>query len=292
MFRYTWAMNPQGAPKSQHHLFARSSEYSRVSPAERVLVALLPAPRNWQMVKSQGWYWIPCKSAPPSNYEHIAFYFGSDKFGPDAYKIAWMARVASQRTVLRRDLFPSEPFHARADEFYLKINLGLLQPLPQPIISRRKRFLVFFATTLRKLRGASELNDLWHESPLEDEMWRGLKQENIEAEGQWRLKLAKRNYCLDFAVFCARGNLNIECDGDTYHANPEKSRGDNQRNNALTHEGWAVLRFNTQQIVHEMADCLHEVRSTISGRGGVQLWQGGTSFPATGEEGAQQMSLF
>ncbi len=277
---------------STNHLFARSSEYARVAPAERVLVAILPEPRNWQMVKSQGWYWIPCKSAPPSNYEHIAFYFGSKKFGPDAYTIAWMARVASERTVLRRDLFPSEPFHPRADLPYLKINLGLLQALPQPIVSRRQRFLVFFATTLRKLQNARELNDLWHESPLEDAMWRGLKQGNIEAEGQWRLKIAKRNYCLDFAVFCPRGNVNIECDGDTYHANPEKSRDDNQRNNALTHEGWAVLRFNTQQIVHEMAECLGEVRSTISAHGGVQLFDGGLSFPATGEEGAQQMSLF
>ncbi len=288
-------MQPRRVTKpanSANHLFARSPEYSRVSPAERVLVALLPAPRNWQMVKSQGWYWIPCKSAPPSNYEHIAFYFGSPKFGADAYQIAWMARVANYRTVLRRDLFPSEPFHPRADLPYLKINLGILQPLPQPIISRRQRFLVFFATTLRKLQSARELNDLWHESPLEDEMWRGLRAGNIEAEGQWRLKIAKRNYCLDFAVFCARGNLNIECDGDTYHANPEKSRDDNQRNNALTHHGWSVLRFNTHQIVHEMADCLGEVRGTISEHGGVQLWDGGVSFPATGEEGAQQMSLF
>ena len=285
-------MQPCRATYSKNHLFARSSEYARVSPAERVLVAILPEPRNWQIVKSQGWYWIPCKSAPPSNYEHIAFYFGSKKFGADAYQIAWMARVANERTVLRRDLFPSEPFHPRADLPYLKINLGLLQQLPQPIVSRRQRFLVFFATTLAKLQNARELNDLWHESPLEDEMWRGLRVGNIEAEGQWRLKIAKRNYCLDFAVFCARGNVNIECDGDTYHANPEKSRGDNQRNNALTHEGWAVLRFNTQQIVHEMADCLGKVRGTISSRGGVQLLDGGTSFPATGAEGSQQMSLF
>lgn len=288
-------MHSTSGQKSAHsgaHWFARSREYSRVSSAERVLVAILPDPRNWQMVKSQGWYWIPCKSAPPSNYEHIAFYFGSKKFGADAYKIGWMARIAGQRTVLRRDLFPSEPFHPRADLPYLKINLGLLQELPRPIVSRRQRFLVFFATTLRKLQGADELNDLWHDSPLEDEMWHGLKKQSIEAERQWRVKAGKRDYCLDFAVFCARGGLNIECDGDTYHANPEKSRGDNQRNNALTHEGWAVLRFNTQQIVHEMADCLHEVRSTISGRGGVQLFEGGTRFPATGEEGAQQMSLF
>ena len=244
------------------------------------------------MVRTQGWYWIPSKSAPPSDYDHIAFYFANKGFGERAYQIGWMAKVDSYRTMSRGHLFPSEPFHPRADEPYLKINLGLLQQLPRPIVSRRERFLVFFATTLDKLRHADELNDLWHDSPLEDEMWHGLKQQSIEAERQWRIKAGKRDYCLDFAVFCARGGLNIECDGDTYHANPEKSRVDNVRNNALTHKGWAVLRFNTHQIAHEMADCLHEVRSTITERGGVQLFAGGIRFPASGTEGVQQMSLF
>lgn len=173
----------------------------------------------------------------------------------------------------------------------MKLEIGELKALPRPIISRRARFLVFLSTTLEKLHGADELNDLWHESPLEDEMWSGLKNEGIEAERQWRLKAGQRNYCLDFAVFCARGGLNIECDGDSYHTDLEKSR-DNIRNNALTVDGWAVLRFNTRQIVHEIGACLQEVRATVSERGGVQEMAGGVRFPATGKDGAQQMSLF
>ena len=273
-------------------LFPRAAQYRRVLPSQRVLVALLPTPHDWEIVREEGWYRIPVKSAPPSNYGHIAFYFGAKSFGKEAYQVAWWATLKREQTVLRRDLFPDAPAHPRADLPYLKLELGELKALPNPIVSRRARFLVFLSTTLSKLHGAQELNDLWHESPLEDEMWDGLKNDGIEAERQWRLKAGRKNYCLDFAVFCARGGLNIECDGDAYHTSPEKSREDNERNNALTSDGWAVLRFNTQQIVHELPHCLREVRDTISGRGGVLDIAGNVRFPSSGEDGARQMSLF
>jgi hypothetical protein len=37
----------------------------------------------------------------------------------------------------------------------------------------------------------------------------------------------KDNYSLDFAVYCDKGNIDIETDGDTYHVNPEGSAKDN-----------------------------------------------------------------
>lgn len=291
-------MNPSdsptrsGAANRGAFLFPRAREYSNVLPSQRVLVALLPSLRDWELVQNEGWYRIPCKSAPPSNYGHIAFYFGSKEFGARAWQISHWATIAREETLTRRQLFPLESQHPRASALYFKLSLQALQELPRPIVSRRARFLVFLSTTLPKLRGADELNDLWHQSPLEDELWHGLKTNDIEAERQWRLRAGQRNYCLDFAVFCARGGLDIECDGDSYHANSEKSRDDNARNNALTRDGWAILRFSTAQIVGEMAECLRQVRETISQRGGVQSCDGQTRFPATGPEGARQMSLF
>lgn len=279
-------------PKQAGYLFPRARDYARVLPSQRVLVALLPTMRDWELVQEQGWYRIPVKSAPPSTYGHVAFYFGSKAFGENAWQVAYWATLKREQTVTRRDLFPDEPHHPRADLSYLKLSLGELKALPNPIVSRRARFLVFLSSTLDKLHSATELNDLWHESPLEDEVWHGLKTEKIETERQWRLKAGGRNYCLDFAVFCARGGLNIECDGDSYHTSAEKSREDNARNNALTSDGWAVLRFNTQQIVHELPECLREVRDTINGRGGVPEVAGQARFQASGENSALQMSLF
>ena len=227
-------------------------------------------PRDWKIVRQQRWYRIPCKSAPRADYEHLAFYFGDARFGKWAWNIGWWATICHREIKSRRELLPDESSHARADLLYFKLNLEPLQKLEFSIASRNRRDLVFVPTTLDKLFNAEDFNDLWHESPLEDEMWHGLKSCGIRAERQWFLSAGGRRYCLDFAVFCERGGINIECDGDAYHANSEKSREDNVRNNALTANGWAVLRFSTEQIVHEMPTCLNAICATIAQRGGVK----------------------
>lgn len=58
---------------------------------------------------------------------------------------------------------------------------------------------------------------------------------------------------LDFALYCGRGKVDVETDGDTWHANPKKARQDNVRDNALKTAGWRVLRFTTKQIREEMS---------------------------------------
>ena len=251
-----------------------SLEYERVAPDQRVMVALLPQPRDWHLLREQGWYRIPCKSAPQQKYEHLAFYFGDQSFGQRSWQIRWWATIENREIKSRRELLPDEAGDAKADLLYFKLSVGELHRLERPILSRRSRHLVFVPTTLDKLCGADELNDLWHESPLEDAMWQSLRDVGIAAERQWFLSAARNRYCLDFAVFCQNGGLDIECDGDTYHATAEKSREDNRRNNALTSEGWAVLRFNTEQIVHEMPECLRTIRATIAQRGGAQFGVG------------------
>jgi hypothetical protein len=49
-------------------------------PDDRVLVAVMNNPADWQLVQSEGWYRIPTKKAP-SEVPHLdwfAFYFTSD----------------------------------------------------------------------------------------------------------------------------------------------------------------------------------------------------------------------
>lgn len=257
-----------GSPGDGAFGLARGRDYAE-APAERVLVALLPNARDWEIVQSQSWYRIPVASAPSYDYAHIAFYFGAG-FGARAHRVGHWALIENRRIVTRRELFPAEANHPRAGREYFKISLGELQTLARPAISRRAHSNVFFPTTLDKLHGAAEFNDLFHNSPLEDELWHHLKACKIEAERQWFLSAGGARYCLDFALFCESGNINVECDGDSYHANAERSRQDNDRNNALTCDGWAILRFNTHQILYEMPQCLQKIRGTILQRGGVK----------------------
>lgn len=256
------------------YYYARHREYRITDPAQRVLVALMPYARDLDIARAQGWYRTRVSAAPkPTEFGWLAFYQG-EEFGEDAWAIRYCAKVKGFEIVKRRDLLPDEWDHNRANQDYYKIHIGELQPLPQPIISRRQRFIVFISTTLAKFQQAEEINDLFHESPLEDEMWDGFKQERIEAERQWYLDIGKATYCLDFALFCAHGQVDVECDGDQWHSDPARIAQDNARDNALTSNGWAVLRFNTKQITEELPTCLWYVRETVNHYGGIVTAEG------------------
>jgi len=74
----------------------------------------------------------------------------------------------------------------------------------------------------------------------------------------------------DFAIHCAKANVDVEIDSDTWHANPEKAAEDNLRDNALEANGWKVLRFTTHQIMEQMSGyTIPTVVKTIKTLGGV-----------------------
>ena len=60
--------------------------------------------------------------------------------------------------------------------------------------------------------------------------------------------MGDNRYLLDFAIFCVNGEIDVETEGDTYHANPERAALDNDRNNNLESADWKVLRFSTEQV--------------------------------------------
>jgi len=126
--------------------------------------------------------------------------------------------VSDIQVLPRRQLFPNEFPNPKSDRKYYQIHLHSLDRLEQPVYSRRWRRIVFIPTTWRKFTRAVEINDLYDESPLEDRMWAQLKRMQIPAECQWHVKPAQSHYFLDFAVFCQAGKIDIETDGDTYHA--------------------------------------------------------------------------
>ena len=169
------------------------------------------------------------------------------------------------RIVRRCELFPNELPNARSDLRYYQVYLHNLELLPASIYSRRWRRIVFIPTTWQKFSQAAEINDLFDESPLEDRLWAELKRLKMAAERQWALPLGEAWYFLDFALFCARGQVDIETDGDTWHADRERIPKDNRRDNALQSAGWHVLRFNGRQIRESLGDyCVPQIAETIN----------------------------
>jgi very-short-patch-repair endonuclease len=105
---------------------------------------------------------------------------------------------------------------------------------------------------------------------LEDQLWAELKSRSIAAERQWDLKLADVRYMLDFALFCTSGQIDVETDGDTWHAVRARIPEDNRRDNALQSAGWHVLRFNTGQIRESLNPyCIPQITETITRLGGL-----------------------
>jgi very-short-patch-repair endonuclease len=235
------------------------------------LIAILNAKTDLAILQEQGWYRIPVASAPkPWPPKWLAFY-QTKVFGKDAYSIRYYGEVEQAPIVRRCDLFPNEPPNPKSDREYHQVRLRSLEPLKRPILSRRLRRVVFISTTWEKLQGAVEINDLFHASPLEDQLWAELQKLQIgAAERQWLVTAVKSDYVLDFAVFCCKRNLDIEADGDTYHVTREQAPKDNRRNNDLNLSSWDVLRFTGHQIREQMATyCLPTVRRAIRRLGGL-----------------------
>jgi len=259
-----------------------------------VLVAIMNSKRDFDILQRELWYRIPVKSAPRRwPPEWLAFYH-TKVFEKERYTIQYYGRVREIHKVKRRELFPNEFPNPKSERQYYQIFLESLEQLPEPIYSARWRRIVFISTTWDKFMRPREVNDLFDESPLEDQLWVELQKHRIPAERQWRLYTQEGSYQLDFAVFCNEGNLDVETDGDTWHANVEAAAKDYPRDNAVQGVGWRILRFNSQQIRESTADyCLPKITKMIKNlRGLSDEGLVPRQFFATPDGTAQQLTLF
>ena len=179
-------------------------------PDDRVLVAVMNNPADWQLVQDERWYRIPTKKAP-SEVPHIdwlAFYFTA-RFNSDRHAIHYYAAVEGHELVARRDLFPDEANHPRADQWYYKLYLGPLRHKLPPIVSHKWRRITFISTTGDRFEAAVEINDLFdRESPL-GRLYVSLKEEGFSVEQFWTMQEGRHVYMVDLALNTPQGWLPI-----------------------------------------------------------------------------------
>jgi very-short-patch-repair endonuclease len=258
-----------------------------------VLVAIMNSKRDLAILQEKHWYRIPVDTAPKRWPPRWLAFYQTKVFGDEAYAVNYYGRVRDIRVVPRSELFPDEFPNPKSGRQYFQVRLQSLDSLPQPIFSRRLRRVVFIPTTWAKFTHAAEINDLWDESPLEDRLWAEFERLEIEAERQWDTKIGSAWYKLDFALFCEKGKIDVETDGDTWHAVPKRIPEDNRRDNDLASDGWYVLRFNGHQIREQMPSyCIPNISDMINRLGG-QSEQGlvARTFYQTSEGLAQQLTL-
>lgn len=235
------------------------------------LVGIVPRKNLWDIIQKQRWYHIPVRSAPENAgfAEYLGFYFPKIFGETMRYKVNFYAQVKKVDIVKRIQLFPEEKEHLRANQDYYHFHLGKIKELPKPIPSLRWRRIVHIPTSCEKLFTAEEINDLYDTSPLEEKMYLEMKKREIPAERQFYVKVEGRFYCLDFGIFCKKGNIDVECDGEKYHILSEALTKDRERNNELTSFGWSVLRFTSKLINQSINNCFTKIERTIGHLGGI-----------------------
>jgi very-short-patch-repair endonuclease len=243
----------------------RSKARPKFAGDEVALVAILKSPRDLVLAARDHWYRIPAAKAPRRAFTHIAFY-QPDCF-PEGKRIASYAEVAGRATVRRDELLPGEP--GPGERLYVKFLLGPLIRLPRPILNTGGTRVCFGFTPLWRLYGAGELYSVFGIAPVENVMRSALgaaglpfRREHV-VMGRGRLA-----YRLDFALFCRRGRIDIECDGWRGHSGPRQRAWDARRDAWLKRRGWTVLRFGEHEVLYSVATCLREIGTAVRRLGG------------------------
>ena len=224
-----------------------------------VLVALVNQPRDLELVRSECWYRIPVKHAPAhfTQARYLAFYL-TKSFAGRKWSICEYALVRGHELVRRRDLFPDQVDHPRADDAYYKLQLGPLISLPRPIVSRSGRRVLFLWTTGDKFLRAVEINDLFGKSQADDALWDMLKASRVGAERQIVVRDARARYRIDFWIPCARGNLAVILAEGTRRL--PKGRQ------------WRALQFSEEDVYKRPAVCVRKIKHLARELGGVSNW--------------------
>jgi hypothetical protein len=179
-------------------------------PEDRILVAYVPGPGDFEVIQKAGWYRVPQRSAPKGLFaEYYAFYFGQN-FGSKKWSIHYYASQRGYELVSRLDLLPDEPEHPRANDLYYKVTLGPLQKLEEPIVSLRWRRITFMHTTWDRFRDAREINDLFIEGgDYVDRLYATLKERGIQPERDYRIEESGREYSVPLTVICRQGRVDV-----------------------------------------------------------------------------------
>jgi len=147
-----------------------------IHPTDLVLIAILNNRRDFDVLRLLGWYRIPIRYAPKIiSVDAVAFYQTAE-FSDEKWSIHYVARVQGVELVKRTDLFQEDVDHPRAREEYYKLQLGPLETLPNPIVSRAWRRITFFYTSGDRLLNAREIADLAVPPADRETLWNALRE--------------------------------------------------------------------------------------------------------------------
>jgi very-short-patch-repair endonuclease len=90
---------------------------------------------------------------------------------------------------------------------------------------------------------------------------------------QKQIRVGKKTYRVDFAVWYERARVVVEVDGHDFHERTkEQAAADKSRDRALVSAGWKVLRFAGSEVYADPIACATQVYECVS----ACIWETGT----------------
>lgn len=233
-----------------------------------VLVGVVNREKDLKIALDRHWYRIPVKYAPRKKADFLALY-QTRIFDGNGKSINFYAPIKRYSLTCRRYILPEEKNHPRLDELYQKLDLGPVRCISKSIKNKTGLRVNFGFTTLERLLKAREIKQLFNIAPLEQIMSLELDKNNIKATRQYCImKNSRCRYRLDFAIFCKKGKIDIECDNKKWHYQPIRRIKDRKRNRWLKENGWTILRFLDNEITTDLQNCVRKIKHLIHLLGG------------------------
>jgi hypothetical protein len=153
-----------------------------------VLIGVINRKKDFIALRDQHWYRIPEGKAPKGLYAEVfAFFLSGSPFKEQSGGIHYYAYRRGMELVTRRDLFPDEADHPRADNRYHKIQLSPLQQKTPPILNRPRPYrFAFIYTTWDRFQSAIHIRDLYSQNDyFVDRIFHALRQGGIQPQRSW-----------------------------------------------------------------------------------------------------------
>ena len=233
------------------------------------LVVVINRRKDLQILMEKGWYRIPVKYAPKRKPAYLAFY-QTCIFGREGKAIRYYAPIRSYSVVRRSKLLPDEKDHPRANQYYYKFNLGKIRRTNRVIHNDSRRRISFGFTTMTKLQQSQLICKLFDIVPLEDIMYQAFQKSSLKVVREHCIMQGKRcRFRLDFAIFCRRGKIALECDNEKWHSTPGHRVRDRKRDRYLRKHEWVVLHLYGKEIQKNIDGCLETIKKVINKLGGL-----------------------
>ncbi|MCB0061685.1 MAG: hypothetical protein KDE19_06205 [Caldilineaceae bacterium] len=225
-----------------------------------VLVVVVNNRVDLQRVAAEGWYRIPQRRAPQRiGADFLAFYqTGAFQAQEEAQTVTYYAPTKRYQLVTRRELLPDEADHARADDYYFRIDVGPLQRLARSIPAASFHRVTFIHTTFNHLLTADKVSDLFRKDDPFERLWHSLREHKLRPLKNRLVGEAP----MDITLRARGGYLGINCTEGT---------STQERRHIPLADRWEFLSFATTSIEQDLHGCLRQIGAALISLGGSTL---------------------